>query len=72
MSIPVSGAPSQIAKSKVIRRTVNFHPDIWGDRFIKNIFKDKVTCLFAMLVCKDYVVKLFIIFVVFFLLQYDY
>ena len=73
MSIPVLGAPSQIAKSEVIRRTVNFHPDIWGDRFINNISKDKVTCLFAMLVCKDYVVKLFIIFVVFiYLLQYDY
>ncbi|KAM3744343.1 hypothetical protein ACB098_06G046000 [Castanea mollissima] len=41
MSIPVSGAPFQIAKSEVIRRTVNFHPDIWGDRFINNISKDK-------------------------------
>ena len=73
MSIPVLGAPSQIAKSEVIRRTVYFHPNIWGDRFINNISKDKVTYLFATLVCKDYVVKLFIIFVVFiYLLQYDY
>ncbi|KAK4576305.1 hypothetical protein RGQ29_027031 [Quercus rubra] len=41
MSIPVFRAPSQIAKLEVIRRTVYFHPNIWGDRFINNISKDK-------------------------------
>ncbi|KAK7842868.1 (-)-germacrene d synthase [Quercus suber] len=41
MSIQVSGAPSQNGKSEVVRRTANFHPSIWGDRFINNISKDK-------------------------------
>nr|POE44558.1 beta-caryophyllene synthase [Quercus suber] len=41
MSIQVSGAPSQNAKSEVVRRTANFHPSIWGDRFINNTSEDK-------------------------------
>ncbi|KAM3744344.1 hypothetical protein ACB098_06G046100 [Castanea mollissima] len=41
MSIPISGAPSQIAKSEVLRRTANSHPSIWGDRFINNTSRDK-------------------------------
>ncbi|KAL4619348.1 hypothetical protein ACB092_06G072700 [Castanea dentata] len=41
MSAQVSGAPSQNAKSEVVRRTANFHPSIWGDRFINNTSKDK-------------------------------
>ncbi|KAK7859589.1 (-)-germacrene d synthase, partial [Quercus suber] len=41
MSIQVSGAPSQNAKSEVIRRIANFHPSIWGDRFINNTSEDK-------------------------------
>ncbi|KAF3949148.1 hypothetical protein CMV_024945 [Castanea mollissima] len=41
MSAQVSGAPSQNAKSEVVRRTENFHPSIWGDRFINNTSKDK-------------------------------
>ncbi|GMY31555.1 sesquiterpene synthase 2-like [Fagus crenata] len=42
MSIQVSGALSQNAKPKVIRRTANFHPSIWGDLFINNNSEDKV------------------------------
>ncbi|KAL4619299.1 hypothetical protein ACB092_06G069000 [Castanea dentata] len=41
MSAQVSGAPSQNAKSEVVRRTANFHPSIWGDRFINNTSEDK-------------------------------
>ncbi|XP_050288805.1 sesquiterpene synthase 2-like [Quercus robur] len=41
MSIQVSGALSQNAKSEVVRRTANFHPSIWGDRFINNTSEDK-------------------------------
>ncbi|KAM3696452.1 hypothetical protein ACJW31_06G039500 [Castanea mollissima] len=41
MSIQVSGAPSQKAKLEVVRRTSNFHPSIWGDRFVSNTFEDK-------------------------------
>ncbi|KAK4576696.1 hypothetical protein RGQ29_027301 [Quercus rubra] len=41
MSIQVLGAPSQNAKSEVVRRTANFHPSIWGDRFISNTSEDK-------------------------------
>ncbi|KAK4566531.1 hypothetical protein RGQ29_002698 [Quercus rubra] len=41
MSIQVSGAPSQNAKSEVVRRTANFHPSIWGDRFISDTSEDK-------------------------------
>ncbi|KAM3744275.1 hypothetical protein ACB098_06G040300 [Castanea mollissima] len=41
MSIPVSGAPSQKAKLEVVRRTANFHPSIWGDRFVNNTSEDK-------------------------------
>ena len=65
MSIPVSGVPSQNAKSKVVRRIANFHPSIWGDRFISDTSEDKVTRLFATLVYENYVVK-FIIFLAFF------
>ena len=65
MSIQVSGAPSQNAKSEVVRRTANFHPSIWGDRFISDTSEDKVTRLFATLVYENYVVK-FIIFLAFF------
>ena len=65
MSIPVSGAPSQNAKSEVVRRTANFHPSIWGDRFINNTSEDKVTRLFATLVYENYIVQ-FIIFLAFF------
>ena len=65
MSIQVSGAPFQIAKSGVVRRTANYHPSIWGDRFLNNTSEDKVRRLFATLVYENYVVK-FIIFLVFF------
>ena len=65
MSIQVSGAQSQNAKSEVVRRTANFHPSIWGDHFISNTSKDKVTRLFATPVYENYVVK-FIIFLAFF------
>ena len=65
MSIPVLGAPSQNAKSEVVRRTANFHPSIWGDRFINNTSEDKVTRLFATLVYENYIVQ-FIIFLAFF------
>ena len=65
MSIQVSGAQSQNAKSEVVRRTANFHPSIWGDRFISNTSEDKVTRLFATLVYENYVIK-FIIFLAFF------
>ena len=65
MSIQVSGAPSQNAKSEVVRRTTNFHPSIWGDRFINNTSEDKVARLFATLVYENYIVK-FIIFLAFF------
>ncbi|KAK9997341.1 hypothetical protein SO802_022027 [Lithocarpus litseifolius] len=44
MSIQVSGAagaPPQNAKSEVVRRTANFHPSIWGDRFINYTSEDK-------------------------------
>ncbi|KAM3696545.1 hypothetical protein ACB098_06G048200 [Castanea mollissima] len=41
MSAQVSGAPSQNAKSEVVRRTANFHPSIWGDHFINNTSEDK-------------------------------
>ncbi|XP_050247221.1 sesquiterpene synthase 2-like [Quercus robur] len=41
MSTQVSGAPSQNGKSEVVRRTANFHPSIWGDRFINNTSQDK-------------------------------
>ncbi|XP_075668940.1 sesquiterpene synthase 2-like [Castanea sativa] len=41
MSGQVSGAPSQNAKSEVVRRTANFHPSIWGDCFINNTSEDK-------------------------------
>ncbi|KAK9997337.1 hypothetical protein SO802_022023 [Lithocarpus litseifolius] len=44
MSIQVSGAagaPSQNAKSKVVRRTANYHPSIWGNRFISYTSEDK-------------------------------
>ncbi|KAK4539106.1 hypothetical protein RGQ29_031971 [Quercus rubra] len=41
MSIQVSGAPFQIAKSGVVRRTANYHPSIWGDRFLNNTSEDK-------------------------------
>uniref|UniRef100_A0A7N2MBQ2 Uncharacterized protein n=1 Tax=Quercus lobata TaxID=97700 RepID=A0A7N2MBQ2_QUELO len=41
MSTQVSGAPSQNGKSEVVRRTANFHPSIWGDRFINNTSLDK-------------------------------
>ncbi|KAK7825781.1 sesquiterpene synthase, partial [Quercus suber] len=34
MSIQVSRAPSQNAKSEVVRRIANFHPNIWGDRHL--------------------------------------
>ena len=64
-SIQVSGAQSQNAKSDVVRRTANFHPSIWGDRFISYTSEDKVTRFFATLVYENYVVK-FIIFLAFF------
>ncbi|KAM4103192.1 hypothetical protein ACJW30_06G060600 [Castanea mollissima] len=41
MSIQVSAAPSQNAKSEVVCWTQNFHPSIWGDRFINNTSEDK-------------------------------
>nr|POE69930.1 (-)-germacrene d synthase [Quercus suber] len=41
MSIQVSRAPSQNAKSEVVRRIANFHPNIWGDRVISNTSKDR-------------------------------
>nr|XP_023905162.1 (-)-germacrene D synthase-like [Quercus suber]POE44556.1 (-)-germacrene d synthase [Quercus suber] len=41
MSTQVSRASSQNAKSEVVRRTANFHPSIWGDRFINNTSEDK-------------------------------
>ncbi|KAL4619167.1 hypothetical protein ACB092_06G060100 [Castanea dentata] len=41
MSAQVPEAPSQNAKSEVVRRTANFHPSIWGDRFINNTSEDK-------------------------------
>ena len=65
MSIQVLGAPSQNAKLEVVRRTANFHPSIWDDRFISNTSKDMVTRLFATLVYENYVVN-FIIFLAFF------
>ena len=65
MSIQVSGAPSQNAKSEVVRQIANFHPNIWGDRFISNTSVDMVTRLFATLVYENYIVK-FIIFLAFF------
>ena len=65
MSIQVLGAPSQNAKSEVVRQTANFHPSIWGDRFISNTSEDKVARLFAALVYENYVVK-FITFLAFF------
>uniref|UniRef100_A0A2N9GC24 Terpene synthase N-terminal domain-containing protein n=1 Tax=Fagus sylvatica TaxID=28930 RepID=A0A2N9GC24_FAGSY len=42
MSITVSRALSQNSKPEVIRRTANFHPSIWGDRFINYTSEDKV------------------------------
>ena len=71
MSTQVSGASSQNGKSEVVRRTANFHPSIWGDRFINNTSEDKVTRLFATPVYENYVVK-FIIFLAFFVMQYNY
>ncbi|XP_030932315.1 (-)-germacrene D synthase-like [Quercus lobata] len=41
MSTQVSGGSSQNGKSEVVRRTANFHPSIWGDRFIDNTSDDK-------------------------------
>ncbi|KAM3750008.1 hypothetical protein ACB098_04G004700 [Castanea mollissima] len=41
MSIEVSGALSQNAKSEVVRPIANFHPSIWGDHFISNTSEDK-------------------------------
>ncbi|KAM4105628.1 hypothetical protein ACB094_04G005800 [Castanea mollissima] len=41
MSIEVSGALSQNAKSEVVRPVANFHPSIWGDHFISNTSEDK-------------------------------
>ncbi|XP_018851407.2 (-)-germacrene D synthase-like [Juglans regia] len=43
MSVPSSVALSQNAESDAIRRTANFEPSIWGDRFINNIPEDQVT-----------------------------
>ncbi|KAF5478804.1 hypothetical protein F2P56_005335 [Juglans regia] len=40
MSVPSSVALSQNAESDAIRRTANFEPSIWGDRFINNIPED--------------------------------
>ena len=65
MSIQLSGAPPQNAKSEVVRRTANYHPSIWGDRFISNTSEDNVTRLFATPIYENYVVK-FIIFLAFF------
>ncbi|KAK4576375.1 hypothetical protein RGQ29_027084 [Quercus rubra] len=41
MSTQVSGTPSKNGKSEVVRRTANFHPSIWDDRFINNTSEDK-------------------------------
>ncbi|XP_040988567.1 (-)-germacrene D synthase-like [Juglans microcarpa x Juglans regia] len=43
MSVPSSVALSQNAESDAIRRTANFEPSIWGDRFINNIPEDQFT-----------------------------
>ena len=65
MSIQLSGAPPQNAKSEVVCRTANYHPSIWGDRFISNTSEDNVTRLFATPIYENYVVK-FIIYLAFF------
>ncbi|XP_030931548.1 (-)-germacrene D synthase-like [Quercus lobata] len=41
MSMQVSGATPQNGKPDVIRRTANFHPSVWGDRFINYTSEDK-------------------------------
>ncbi|KAF5477559.1 hypothetical protein F2P56_004185 [Juglans regia] len=44
MSIPFSGADlSQNIKSNVVRRTANFPPSVWGDRFINYTSDDEET-----------------------------
>ncbi|KAF5478802.1 hypothetical protein F2P56_005332 [Juglans regia] len=44
MSIPVSGAGlSQNSKPNVVRRTANFPPSVWGDRFINYTSDDEKT-----------------------------
>ena len=65
MSIQLSGDSSQNAKPEVVRRTANYHPSIWGDRFISNTSEDNVTRLFATPIYENYVVK-FIIYLAFF------
>lgn len=42
MSIQVPQISSQNAKSQVMRRTANFHPSVWGDRFANYTAEDKV------------------------------
>nr|QWQ79565.1 TPS7 [Juglans sigillata] len=42
MSVPSSVALSHNTESDAIRRTANFEPSIWGDRFINNIPEDQV------------------------------
>ncbi|KAL9434114.1 hypothetical protein AB3S75_028865 [Citrus x aurantiifolia] len=42
MSIQVPQISSQNAKSQVMRRTANFHPSVWGDRFLNYTAEDKM------------------------------
>ncbi|KAL9439094.1 hypothetical protein AB3S75_024706 [Citrus x aurantiifolia] len=42
MSIQVPQISSQNAKSQVMRRTANFHPSVWGDRFANYTAEDKM------------------------------
>nr|BAJ46125.1 sesquiterpene synthase [Toona sinensis] len=46
MSVPVSQIPSLKAKGVIMRRNANYHPNIWGDRFINYVPVDKMnhTC----------------------------
>nr|AIO10965.1 TPS02 [Liquidambar formosana]AMD82310.1 trans-beta-guaiene synthase [Liquidambar formosana] len=43
MSVPVSATISQNAKPKVIRKTANFQPSIWGDQFVTYTSDDAIT-----------------------------